>query len=128
MIRRCTKPRSEQAIHDNVEVGSTLFTDEASGYLGLDGLFFRHQTVNHMAGVYSEGGATTNSVESVWALLKRGVYGVYHKVSKKHLGKYVDEFTFRLNAANVSRHTLERLDSFVVAIVGKRLTYRELTA
>jgi len=118
----------QQAIHDNVEVGSTLFTDEASGYLGLDGLFFRHQTVNHMAGVYSEGGATTNGIESVWAVLKRGVYGVYHQISKKHLAKYVDEFTFRLNAANVSRHTLERLDSFVVAIVGKRLTYRELTA
>jgi transposase-like protein len=118
----------QQAIHDNVEVGSTLFTDEASGYLGLDGLFFRHQTVNHMAGVYSEGGATTNSVESVWALLKRGVYGVYHKVSKKHLAKYVDEFTFRLNEGNVKRHSLERLDSMIEAVSGKRLTYAGLTA
>jgi len=118
----------QQAIHDNVEVGSTLFTDEASGYLGLDGLFFRHQAVNHMAGVYSEGGATTNGVESVWALLKRGVYGVYHQISKKHLGKYVDEFTFRLNEGNVKRHSLERLDSMIEAVSGKRLTYAGLTA
>ena len=118
----------QQAIHDNVEVGSTLFTDEATGYLGLDGLFYRHQTVNHMAGIYSEGAATTNGVESVWAVLKRGVYGVYHQISKKHLAKYVDEFTFRLNVGNVKYHTLERLDSFVLAVVGKRLTFKELTA
>jgi hypothetical protein len=64
----------------------------------------------------------------VRAVLKRGVYGVYHQVSKKHLHRYVDEFTFRLNVGNVSRHTLERLDSFVVAVVGKHLTYKELTA
>ena len=112
----------------NVEVGSTIFTDEATGYVGLDGLFFRHDSVNHTAGQYSENGVSTNSIESVWAVLKRGVYGVYHQVSKKHLHRYVDEFTFRLNVGNVSRHTLERLDSFVVAVVGKHLTYKELTA
>lgn len=46
----------------------------------------------------------------------------------KHLGRYVDEFAFRLNEGDVKRHTLERLDSFVDAITGKRLTYKELTA
>jgi hypothetical protein len=60
--------------------------------------------------------------------LKRGVYGVYHKVSKKHLGRYVDEFAFRLNDGDVKRHTLDRLDSFVLSVVGKRLTYEGLTA
>jgi transposase-like protein len=118
----------QQAIHDNVEVGSTLFTDEASGYLGLDGLFFNHQSVNHMAGEYRLGQASTNGIESVWAVLKRGVYGVYHQISKKHLGKYVDEFTFRLNEGNVKRHSLERLDSMIEAVSGKRLTYAGLTA
>ncbi len=101
------------AIHANVEIGSTVFSDEAAGYVGLDGLFFRHDSVNHTAGQYSENGVSTNSIDSVWAVLKRGVYGVYHQVSKKHLHRYVDEFTFRLNVGNVSRHTLERLDSFV---------------
>jgi hypothetical protein len=85
-------------------------------------------TVNHSIGEYSRGPITTNSVESVWAVLKRGIHGVYHQVSKKHLGRYVDEFTWRLNQGNVARHTLERLDSFVKAIVGKRLTYERLTA
>jgi transposase-like protein len=118
----------QNAIHANVEVGSTLFTDEASGYLGLDGLFFRHQSVNHMAGEFAAGQVTTNGIESVWAVLKRGVYGVYHQISKKHLAKYVNEFTFRLNEGNVKRHSLERLDSMVTAIVGKRLTFAGLTA
>jgi transposase-like protein len=118
----------QSAIHASVEVGSTIFTDDASGYIGLDGLFFRHDTVNHTAGEYTRGIATTNSIESVWAVLKRGVYGVYHQISPKHLSLYVNEFTFRLNSGDVKRHTLERLDSFVLAIVGKRLTYKELTA
>ena len=92
------------------------------------GLFYRHESVNHSAGEYARGAASTNSIESVWAVLKRGIHGVYHHASPKHLFRYVDEFTWRLNEGDVKRHTLERLDSFVVAIVGKRLTYRELTA
>src|SRR5574337_920294 len=55
------------AIHANVEVGSTIFSDEASGYVGLDGLFFRHDSINHTAGQYSENGVSTNSIESVGA-------------------------------------------------------------
>ena len=62
------------------------------------------------------------------AVFKRGLIGVYHHVSKKHLGRYVDEFAFRLNEGNVARHTLDRLDSLVDAVAGKRLTYKALTA
>lgn len=115
-------------MHANVEVGSTIFTDEHASYNGLDGESFRHETVNHGAGEYSRNGVNTNSIESVWAVMKRGVYGVYHHISVKHLGRYVNEFTFRLNPGNVARHTLERLDSFVEAVAGKRVTYKELTA
>jgi hypothetical protein len=103
-------------------------TDEAKAYTDLDGLFFKHHTVNHSAGEYSRDGVNTNSIESVWAVLKRGLHGVYHHASKKHLARYVDEFTFRLNEGNVARHTFERLDSFVDAVVGKRITYKQLTA
>jgi hypothetical protein len=61
-------------------------------------------------------------------VLKRGLHGVYHHASKKHIGRYVDEFTFRLNDGNVSRHTFERLDSLTLAVTGKQITYKELTA
>jgi hypothetical protein len=65
-------------------------------------------------------------VEAVWAVLKRGIYGTFHHVSPKHLARYVDEFTFRLNEGNVVRHTTQRLDSFVEGAAGKRLTYKDL--
>jgi len=62
------------------------------------------------------------------AVLRRGLHGVYHHASKKHLGRYVDEFAFRLNEGNVKNHTLTRLDSFVDGVAGKRLTYKALIA
>ena len=78
---------------------------------------------------YTNGVITDDGIQVYgWAVLKRGVYGVYHQISKKHLAKYINEFTFRLNEGNVKRHSLERLDSMVLAIVGKRLTFAGLTA
>jgi len=117
-----------QRIHDNIELGTQLYTDEHLIFTGLDGLFYKHDAVNHSAGEYAAGPAHTNSIESVWAVLKRGYYGVYHSMSGKHLRRYVDEFTFRLNEGNVKRHSLERLDSMIEAVSGKRLTYAGLTA
>jgi hypothetical protein len=113
--------------HENVQAGATLHTDEHSSYQGL-GYAFDHSTVNHSAGEYTRGGVSTNSIESVWAVMKRGLHGVYHHASPKHLARYVDEFTFRLNDGNVKRHTLDRLDSFIRATAGKRITYAELIA
>ena len=115
-------------IHGSVEAGSQLYTDDHIVFSDLDGLFFKHESVNHSAGEYKRGAAHTNSIESVWAVLKRGLHGVYHHASKKHLFRYVDEFTFRLNEGNVENHTLARLGSFVDATTGKRLTYERLTA
>ena len=114
------------AIHRHVEVGSAVHTDEANAYRGIGGLFFDHETVNHSNGEYVRDGVTTNGVESVFAVMKRGMHGVYHHASKKHLRRYVDEFAFRLNDGNVSRHTMERLNSFVDGVAGKRLTYKGL--
>lgn len=114
------------AIYQNVETGSRLHTDEALAYGGLGGLFFTHETVNHSAGEFARDDVTTNSIESVFAVLKRGLIGVYHHASKKHLARYVDEFAFRLNEGNVARHTLDRLESFVGGTKGKRLTYKAL--
>jgi transposase-like protein len=115
-------------IHANIEVGSQLYTDEHVAYSDLDGLFFRHDTVNHSAGEYVNGAAHTNSVEAVWAVLKRGILGVYHSASAKHLDRYVQEFAFRLNEGNVKRHTIERLNSLVDAVAGKRITYKQVIA
>jgi hypothetical protein len=109
-----------------VEVGSILHTDEAGAYAGIGGMFFDHDAVNHGEGEFARDGVTTNSVESVFAVLKRGLIGVYHHASKKHLGRYVDEFAFRLNEGNVKHHTLARLESLVGAVAGKRLTYKTL--
>jgi len=117
----------QSAIMDHVDMKSTLHTDEATAYNGLEGLFLKHDTVNHSAGEYTRGDVSTNSIESVWAVLKRGIYGVYHHASKKHLGRYVNEFSFRLNDGNVERHTLSRIESFVEMTARKRLTYAEFT-
>jgi transposase-like protein len=113
-------------IHANVEPGTQIYTDDHAIFEGLDGLFFQHDSINHTFGQYARGPISTNSIESVWAVMKRGLMGVYHHASPKHLGRYVDEFTFRLNEGNVKVHTLDRLDSFVDRMAGKRLTYAGL--
>ena len=125
-IDSADKDTIHKAIHANIELRSTIYTDEASAYHGVGGLFFDHDSVNHSGGEYSREGVTTNGVESVFAVMKRGLIGVYHHASPKHLGRYVDEFAFRLNEGKCARHTLDRLDSFVDGIAGKRLTYKDL--
>ena len=90
----------EKAIRENVDPSATIHTDEFSGYQRV-GKSHLHERVNHSKGEYSRKGVTTNCVESVFAVLKRGLHGVYHHASKKHMARYVDEFTFRLNDGNV---------------------------
>ncbi len=116
----------EHTIRQNIEIGSTIHTDELAAYKSL-GKDYKHESVNHSKDEYSRKGVTTNGIESVFAVLKRGLHGVYHHASPKHLARYVDEFSFRLNEGNVKRHTWDRLDSFVSAVAGKRLTYERLT-
>lgn len=116
------------AVHEHIETGSTLHTDEHGGYVGLEGVFYKHERIDHSAGEYVRDGVSTNSIESVWAVLKRGLHGTYHHASEKHLARYVNEFTFRLNDGDVKRHTTERLASLVTAAFGPRITYKDLTA
>lgn len=117
-----------RAIHTHIELGSTIHSDEHAAYMGLDGLFFGRASVNHSAKEFVRGDVHTNSIESVWAVLKRGLNGIYHHASPKHLGRYVDEFTFRLNEGNVRTHTMARLDSMIALVGNRRITYKELTA
>ncbi len=116
-------------IHQGVEVGSKIYTDEASAYKHTGGLLYEHETVNHSAGEYvGPNDIHTNGIESVWAVLKRGLYGVWHHASTKHIHRYVNEATFRLNEGNVRVHTRDRIDAMLSKAIGKRVTYREATA
>jgi transposase-like protein len=116
----------EMTVRTNIKEGSAIHSDELSAYKGLK-KDYTHETVNHAKGEYSRKGVTTNGIESVFAVLRRGLHGVYHHASPKHIARYVDEFSFRLNEGNVRRHTWDRLDSFVGAVAKKRLTYERLT-
>jgi transposase-like protein len=118
------KSTMKEAIRHYVEPGSTLHTDSATVFGGLPE--YNHETVNHSEGEYVREDVTTNGIESVFAVLKRGVYGTFHHVSEKHLHRYVDEFAFRLNEGNVKNHTMTRLESFIDGTAGKRLTYKGL--
>ena len=109
-------------IGDNVNKGSTVVTDSFKSYKGLKG--YTHKTVNHSVGEYVRDMAHTNGIESFWALLKRGYYGVYHYMSFKHLHRYVNEFSFRHNTSKVS--TMDFISMTIGRTDGKRLTYKEL--
>lgn len=86
-------------------------TDEHSGYNDLNWEGYRHQVVNHSAGEYVRGTVHTNSMESFWSLLKRGVMGTYHNVSRQYLPLYLNEFVFRFNNRG-------NADMFAAAIAG----------
>ena len=115
-----------ETVREHVEPGAMLHTDEYAGYEGLE-VDYGRETVCHSKNQYVNNGASTNNIESVWAVMKRGLNGVYHHASEKHLGRYADEFAFRLNEGNVRRHTIARIGSLADAAVGRRITYKELT-
>ncbi len=112
------------AIYDNVEKNATVYTDEHRGYAKLTG--YKHSAIKHSAGEYVNGMASTNGIESVWAVLKRGYVGTFHNISVKHLGLYVNEFAFRLNEGNVKINLMDRISSMANGMMNKRLTYKEL--
>lgn len=114
-------------IQKTVEKGSTLYTDDHGAYRGIERKSYRHEALNHSANEYVKGMAHTNGIESVWAILKRGLTGTFHHVSVKHLDRYVNEFTFRLNEGNCAVDTTDRMAALFGAMPGKRITYKELT-
>jgi transposase-like protein len=109
----------------NVEKGSALMTDEDRSFLGMDGHFDVH-AVNHSAGEYVRlgGFVHTNSIESVWAQLKRQIIGVHHWVSPRHLQKYVDEMSWRFNRRDMKLSP--RMNDLFACANGCRLTYKAL--
>ena len=106
-------------IRSKAKAGVKLYTDESRAYTGLN-----REAVRHSLGEYVRGQAHTNGMESFWAMLKRGFYGVYHRMSPKHLHRYVQEFSGRHN--DRPRDTADQLSAMVRGMCGKRLTYKEL--
>ncbi len=111
-------------VYNRVEPGAQVFTDEAHAYKGLSGV--HHKQVRHSSGEYVNDEAHTNGMESFWSMLKRGYAGTYHKMSIKHLHRYISEFACRHNAREFD--TLAQMIFIAKDMVGKRLKYEELTA
>ena len=127
---RVTKPISSQTLQrlimESVKKGSTVYTDQHQGYVGLKHKDYDHHSVNHGVGEYVRGQAHTNGVESFWSMLKRGYVGVYHKMSEKHLQRYINSAVTTHNRRQ--EPTMRTLSATVKSMLGKRLTYEELTA
>src|ERR1700685_283684 len=125
---KVVKTRRKKELHTlvtgNVEGGSAVSTDELLSYDSLNA-DFRHQVINH-AETYVNGQIHTNGIENFWSLLKRSVKGTYVSVQPFHLHRYIDEQAFRYNNRK-DMNDAERFDLAVSQIVGKRLTYTELT-
>ena len=109
-------------VRGQVADGAQVYTDDAAAYKGLP----NHETVKHAVSEYVNGQAHTNGVESFWAMLKRGYHGTYHKMSPKHLQRYVNEFSGRHNIRPLD--TIQQMRAIIQGLEGKRLRYRELTA
>lgn len=114
-----------QFITNNVVLGSNLMTDEYRIYQSVKWLY-KHNFVKHGEGQYVIDDCHTNTIEGFFSLLKRGIVGIYHSVSAKHLDNYLNEFTFRYNSKEISEH--DRFNMMLSATDNKRLTYQNLIA
>jgi hypothetical protein len=108
----------------NIHYGSKVFTDEAVTYKSLNWEYI-HKTVNH-AETYVNGQVHTNSLENFWSLMKRNLRGTYVAVEPFHLDRYIDEQVFRFNNRQ-NKTDADRFRKVLSQIVGKRLTYEEVT-
>ncbi len=118
------KKKTLQAeVRKHVEAGSALYSDALLSYEGLAG-DYAHQVVDH-AVAYVDGKVHTNGLENFWSLLKRSIRGTYVSVEPYHLFRYLDEQSFRYNERKAT--DAERFAMVMSQIVGKRLTYAELT-
>lgn len=119
-----TRETLSKAVKDHIDLSSRLMTDEHTGYIAVGKEFEGgHDRVQHKNLVYARGDVTTNTVEGFFSILKRGITGVYHNVSRKHLQRYLDEFEFRYNHRKLEDGA--RTVAAIQGSEGKRLRYRE---
>ena len=124
-VEHADGPPLIELVESNVEPGSTIYTDVARAYSALPNAFnrFNHQTIKHLTGEYVRDDAHTNGVESVWAVLKRSSYRTWHHVYTKHLDRYVNGATFRLNEGSCEVDTIDRMEQLARGFAGKRLAF-----
>ena len=109
-----------------VEEGAAIFTDEHNGYNNLS-KWYEHEFINHGSGEYVRDNVTTNGIESVWAIVKRGHKGIYHQWSQKHGGRYLNEVAYRLTEGNMLIPIGFRVNHLARKSFEVQLTYKELT-
>ena len=112
-------------VYQNVEAGSTIYTDEWFAYRGL-GIVYEHSMVDHGKYQYVNGDCYTNNIECAWSHLKRTILGTHHWTSKKHLNKYLYEFDFRYNTRSLKDD--DRFNKALLQMDTAKLKYKDLTA
>jgi len=121
-IENTTYSTLSRKLINNVKSGAKLYSNEYVSYRGMARVY-DHQVVKHSSHQYVNGRVHTNTIEGFWSLLKRGIFGIYHFTSKRHLQMYVDEFVFRYGTRKGSES--ERFNLFL-GNIDRRLTYNQL--
>ena len=121
-VENTTRETIMPIIDRNIGLNASIFTDEAHAYRSLSKRF-THLSINHSRKEYVFGEVHTNSIEGAWSHFKRGILGVQHHVSRKHLDRYLDEFAFRFNSREQGEG--ERVNNLLAKACG-RLTYKGL--
>ena len=125
VVRDTTSETVQGFVRDHAQGGTMVYRDDAGAYNGL-APEFGYEAVKHSVGEYVRGMAHTIGIESFWSILKRAHKGVYHKISVKHLDRYVKEFAGRHNVRELD--TIEQVGAAVGGMLGKRPVYQELIA
>ena len=123
VVQDTDKATLQGFVADNAEPDAVVFTDDAPAYEGISN---PHETVKHSVSEYVRGVAHTNGIESFWSMLKRAHKGTFHKISPKHLHRYVSEFAGKHNIRDSG--TLDQMCDTVARLVGRNLLHRNLVA
>ena len=123
VVEATDKATLHEFVEESADDDATVYTDDAAAYEGIP---FDHESVKHSVSEYVDGMAHTNGIESFWSMLKRAHKGTFHKISPKHLQRYVSEFAGEHNVRESG--TLAQMRDTVARLVGRRLLYRDLIA
>lgn len=124
VIKDTSKESLTPAVLNTVNTNAKLFTDEWNGYSRINDIYVR-EFVDHGKGVYGVGNVYTNTIEGFWGIMKRGIIGVYHFVSKEHMQKYMYEYVFRYNTRQMKS---AEMFNYFLSNTNYRTTYKELVA